>query len=189
MYLEHRLIAMLDVLGFASCIETRSGLERTTAKYSELIALAKGHMFSPKALRGSPGQPESNFEFGQFVFDTLVLVSYPIDIKATYRFIFATNLLMEMFFAETFPLRGSIGIGDFSSTEDGQIFLSNAFKRLRIDEERQQWAGCAILPEAEEIVVSYLLGNVTLDQLLSLPLCTDAPFQRSPKRPSQCVGA
>lgn len=174
-YLENRLIAMLDVLGFAERIQTREGLERTTAQYAQLIARAKGHMFSPKAVPGSPNDPEPNFEYGQFVFDTLVLVSYPLDIKSACRFVFATILLMELFFAEKFPLRGSIGIGDFSADEDAQIFLSNAFKRLRLDEERQQWTGCAILPEAEEIVVSSLLGNIAPDQLpKSAPLhrCT-----------------
>ena len=120
----------------------------------------RGHMFSPKAVPGSLTQPEPNFEYGQFVFDTLVLVSYPLEIKSTYRFIFATILLMEIFFSEKFPLRGSIGIGDFSIDGDAQIFLSNSFKRLRLDEEGQQWTGCVLLPEAEEIVVSSLLGNV-----------------------------
>jgi len=165
MYLEHRLIAMLDVLGFADRIQTREGLELTTARYSELIARAKGHMFSPNAVPGSPNPPEPNFEYGQFVFDTLVLVSHPLDIKSAYRFVFATILLMEVFFSERFPLRGSIGIGDFSIDGDAQIFLSDAFKRLRIDEENQQWTGCVLLPEAEEIVVSSLLGNVQLDKL------------------------
>lgn len=165
MYLENRLIAMLDVLGFASRIQTRDGLESTTAKYAELIGRAKGHMFSPKAVPGSPNRPEPNFEHGQFVFDTLVLVSYPVDIKSAYRFVFAAILLMEIFFDEKFPLRGSIGIGDFCADEVAQIFLSDAFKRLRMDEESQQWAGCALLPEAEEIVVSSLLGNVVPNNL------------------------
>lgn len=122
-------------------------------------------MFSPKALPGSPNQPEPNFEYGQFVFDSLVLVSYPVDIKSAYRFVFATILLMEIFFAEKFPLRGSIGLGDFCTDKNAQIFLSNACKRLRIDEENQQWTGCVLLPEAEEIVVSSLLGNVDPNKL------------------------
>lgn len=158
MYLENRLIAMLDVLGFAERIQTREGLGRTTAQYAELIARAKGHMFSPKAAPGSPNDPEPNFEYGQFVFDTLVLVSYPIDVKSTYRFIFATVLLMELFFAERFPLRGSVGRGDFSVDETVPIFVSDAFKRLRMEETNQQWSGCTILEEVEEIVLPSLLG-------------------------------
>ncbi len=162
---------MLDVLGFASYIQTREGLERTTARYAELISRARGYMFAPKAAPGSPNAPEPNFEYGQFVFDTLVLVSYPVDIKSAYRFIFATVLLMEIFFTEKFPLRGSIGIGDFCTDETVQVFLSSAFKKLRMDEENQQWTGCVLLPEAEEIVVSSLLGNVATQNLLrSSPL-------------------
>lgn len=190
MYLEHRFIAMLDVLGFASRIQTREGLEVTTTKYAELIARAKGHMFSPKAVPGSPNQPEPNFEYGQFVFDTLVLVSYPLDIKSAYRFVFATILLMEIFFSEKFPLRGSIGIGDFSTGGDGQIFLSNAFKRLRLDEESQQWTGCVLLPEAEEIVISSLFGNVAGDALpKSAPLhrCAVPMKSRDSQRVRWCL--
>lgn len=103
MYLENRLIAMLDVLGFAGRIQTREGLQGTAARYAELIERAKRHMFSPQAVPGSPKNPEPNFEYGQFVFDTLVLVSHPIDVKSTCRFIFATILLMDMFFTERFP--------------------------------------------------------------------------------------
>lgn len=158
MYLENRLIAMLDVLGFASRIETRQALQATTSTYAGLIASARAHMFEPKAIPGSPGAPEPNFEFGQFVFDTLVLVSYPVEIKSAYRFIFATTLLMEKFFERSFPLRGAMGIGDFTSNEESGLFLSNAFKRLKMEEDNQRWSGCTVLPEAEDIVVPFLLG-------------------------------
>lgn len=188
MYLENRLIAMIDVLGFSSRIETREGMELTSAKYAELIAQAKEHMFSPKPVLGSPQPPEPNFEYGQFIFDTLVLVSYPTDSEAAYRFIFATILLMERFFAEGFPLRGSIAIGDFCKNEASDVFLSNTFKQLRIDEENQQWTGCVVMPEAEKFVVSSLLGSVVPDTLpRSSPLhhiatprkrLTDEPTER-----------
>jgi len=160
MYLENRLIAMLDVLGFSSRIKTREGMEQMDAKYAQLIDCAKSHMFSPRSVSGSPEPPEPNFEYGSFVFDTLVLVSYPTDIKSTYRFVFATIWLMEKFFAEGFPLRGSIGIGDFCENEKSGIFLSNAFRRLSEDEKDQQWTGCVLLPEADETVVSSLLGVI-----------------------------
>lgn len=160
MYLENRLIAMLDVLGFSSRIKTRECMEQTGDKYAQLIEGAKSHMFSPRPVSGSSEPPEPNFEFGSFVFDTLVLVSYPIDIKTTYYFVFATILLMEEFFAEGFPLRGSIGIGDFCENEKSSIFLSNAFKRLSEDEKNQQWTGCILLPEADETVVRSLLGGL-----------------------------
>jgi len=58
------------------------------------------------AMLESPNAPDHNFEYGEFVFDTLVLASYPTDVKSVYRFIFATSLLMDLFFARRFPLRG-----------------------------------------------------------------------------------
>lgn len=183
MYLENRLIAMLDILGLANRIQTREGLERTTAKYAELIGSARTHMFSPKSVPGSPKEPEPNFEYGQFVFDTIILVSYPVEVKSVYRFVFATILLMEIFFAEKFPLRGSIGKGDFCVDEAVPIFLSNAFKRLRVDEENQQWTGCSLLPEAEEVVISSVFGEVVSKHLpqssplhkMVIPLKEQAP--------------
>jgi hypothetical protein len=134
-------------------------------------------MFSPKAVPGSPNEPESNFEYGQFVFDTLVLVSFPLDIKSIYRFVFATILLMELFFVEKFPLRGSIGKGDFCTNENTQIFLSNAFKRLRINEENQQWSGCILLEEVEELVLSSILGY-SREQALMAKLPRSSPLHR-----------
>lgn len=177
MFLENRLIAMLDVLGLANRLGTKEGLVETTAAYAELIGRAKGHMFSPKAVPGSPSNPEPNFEYGQFVFDTLVLVSYPLDVKSTYRFVFATVLLMELFFAERFPLRGSIGRGNFCTDEKGHIFLSDTFKRLRLFEEKQQWSGCILLEEVEDVVLTSLLGW-SPHQALHVVLPRSAPMHR-----------
>lgn len=190
MYLEGRLIAMLDVLGFAARIETREALESTTKRYSELIAEARRHMFEPKALAGSPNKPLPNFEYGRFVFDTLVLVSYPVEIKATDRFIFATLLLMELFFEAGYPLRGAIGIGDFSTDEEAGLFLSNAFKRLRLEEDNQQWSGCILLPEAEETVVSSLLGPANPERLLrsSALHYLPVPTKTGGTKQSWCLG-
>ena len=159
MHLENRMIAMLDVLGFSNRIRTRPELLQTMEKYAEMIKLAKQHMFSPQTVEGSPNQAEPNFEFGQFVFDTLVLVSHPLDIFSAYRFIFATILLMETFYKEKFPLRGCIGIGDLCIDETSQVFLSDAFKRLRIEEEGQQWSGCVLLEEVEKFVLDAVLGS------------------------------
>jgi hypothetical protein len=67
---------------------------------------------------------------------------------------------MEKFFERSFPLRGAIGIGDFTSDEKSGLFLSNAFKRLKVEEDNQRWSGCTVLPEAEGLVVPFLLGPV-----------------------------
>lgn len=137
MYLENRLIAMLDVLGFSSRIQNPESLKRTTEQYAGLIAEAKEHMFSPAGMPGSPNPPSSNFEYGQFVFDTLVLVSHPLNVHSVAQFVLTTGLLMEKFFEAGYPLRGAIGRGDFCMDDATQIFLSDAFKRLKTEEDRR----------------------------------------------------
>lgn len=83
MYLDNRLIAMLDVLGFSSRIQDPESLKRTTAQYAGLIAEAKEHMFNPAGMPGSPNSPPSNFEYGQFVFDTSLLAGLAQSISCT----------------------------------------------------------------------------------------------------------
>ena len=46
---------------------------------TDLIREAKIYAFGRKAVPGSPAPPSPNFELGEFVFDTLILVSRPID--------------------------------------------------------------------------------------------------------------
>jgi hypothetical protein len=179
MILERRLIAMLDVLGFAGRIGTREALRETTATYAALIDRANKHMFSPAPVAGSPNAPEPNFEYGQFAFDNLVLASYATDIKAAYRFIFATILLMDLFFAERYPLRGCIGIGDLCGDEKGQIVLSDAFKRLDFAGKNQQWMGCILLEDAEGLVLPSLLGY-SQNQAQTARLLRSAPLHWLP---------
>lgn len=175
MYLENRLIAMLDVLGFSSRIQDPESLQKTMAQYAGLITAAQSHMFSPEGVPGSPNTPPSNFEFGQFVFDTLVLVSHPLDVHSVAHFVLTTSLLMEKFFEAGFPLRGAIGKGNFCMDNNTRIFLSDAFKRLKAEEDNQQWTGCTLLPEIEEQVIEALLGEI-----LTNALAISAPIHRVP---------
>ena len=170
---------MLDVLGFAGRLGTREVLRKTTATYAALIDRAKTHMFSPPPIAGSPNTPEPNFEYGQFAFDTLVLVSHATDVKSSYRFVFATLLLMDLFFTERFPLRGCIGVGDVCGKESGQIVLSDAFKRSDHAGKNQQWAGCILLEEAEAMVLPSLLGH-SPDQAQAVRLPRSAPLHWLP---------
>ena len=50
------------------------------------------------------------------------------------------------------------------------VFLSDRFKRLRRDEEEQQWAGCCLLPEAEQTVLDAIFGEVPTDLSSVTPL-------------------
>jgi len=169
---------MLDVLGFADRIQTRHGLEQTTAQYAALIADAKTRVFPEEGVPKTP-KPEPNFEFGQFVFDSLVLVSYPIEPKSVYRFFSATILLMELFFAKRFPLRGAVTKGDFSVDQAAAIFLSDTFKRLRSEEMQQQWSGCSLLEDIEDLALQSLMG-LSREVAATTELSRSSPLHRVP---------
>ena len=158
---------MLDILGFGNQISDKNDLKIITEKYALLISEAQSKIFTPKTMPGSKVASENNFEIGEFVFDTIVLVSYPIGTKSVCKFIFSTIHLMELFFKNNLPLRGSIGVGEYSTDSNNTVFLSNAFKRLSDYEKNQQWTGCILLQEAEDIVISNLLGSIPSDNLKS----------------------
>ncbi len=158
MHLQNRLIAMLDVLGLSSQIQEKSNLPIVIEKYKELISKARNAVFSQDSMPGSEVPKVVNFEVGEFVFDTIILVSLPIDIKSTCNFVLSTIRLMELFSVANMPLRGAIGIGDYCSDESNQIFLSNIFKVLSNEEQNQQWTGCVISPDAEDEIIMNLMG-------------------------------
>jgi hypothetical protein len=157
MYLEGRFIAMLDVLGLSSRIADKSSLRGTAEQYGKLINQARTTAFDPKPMSGS-SKPPTNFEVGEFVFDTLVLVSHPITPHSVGSFIFACTQLLEMFFIEHFPLRGAIAKGDYFTDPESGVFLSNSFKSLNVEGLSQEWTGCTVLPDASSELVEHLLG-------------------------------
>lgn len=160
MHLENRLIAMLDVLGLSSQIEDKKELPKVIATYSKLIKEAREKIFTTDTIHGSLEERNYNFEVGEFVFDTLVLVSYPIDVKSTCQLILSTMQLMKLFATANMPLRGAIGIGDYSCDDETKIFLSDVFKRLSKEEQNQQWAGCVLLNDAEDKIISNVMGVI-----------------------------
>jgi len=160
MYLENRLIAMLDVLGLSNQIEDKNELPKVIEKYNRLIKEAREKVFVNDTLPGSVETRNFNFEVGEFVFDTLVLVSYPIDVKSSCKFILSTLRLMKLFSNENMPLRGAIGIGDYCADDETKIFLSDVFKQLSKEEQNQQWAGCVLMKDAEDQIISNVMGSV-----------------------------
>ena len=159
MYLENRVVAMLDVLGLSNQIKNKSDLLSVTDTYKKLILEAREAVFQNDAMEGSQNPKATNFEVGEFVFDTVVLVSPPITIHSSCNFILSVIRLMEMFAKNNMPLRGAIGIGDYCSDEETQIFLSNIFKQLSSEEQNQQWCGCVLTSEAEKEIISNVMGD------------------------------
>lgn len=160
MYLENRLVAMLDVLGLSNQIKDKDELLSVMETYKKLISEARKAVFRNDTMEGSQTPEVINFEVGEFVFDTIVLVSPPITTHSACSFILSVVRLMELFAKNNMPLRGAIGIGDYCSDEDTQIFLSNIFKRLSSEEQNQQWAGCVLTPEAEQEIILNVMGAI-----------------------------
>jgi hypothetical protein len=145
-------------------------LKAVTEKYALLINEANTRIFSPETIAGSKVKSENNFGIGEFVFDTVVLISHPIEPKSVCKFIFSTILLMQLFFKNNMPLRGAIGVGEYCTDSNNTAFLSNAFKRLSEWEKNQQWTGCTLLEEIEELVITNLLGSKPSDNFKSTPI-------------------
>jgi hypothetical protein len=158
-HLENRMIAMLDVLGLSNQINDRDKLLSVISTYKELISEARHAIFDKETMAGSQSPNVTNFEVGEFVFDTIVLVSPPIESKSISNFILSVIQLMELFGKRNMPLRGAIGIGDYCQDEETNIFLSNIFKSLNKEELNQQWSGCVVLTDAEDQIVHGLIGE------------------------------
>ncbi len=157
LHFENRLIAMLDVLGLSIQIQDKSALPNVIDNYKQLIMEAR-KIQSSSTIPGSKEPEDLGFEIGEFVFDTVVIVSYPVDVKNTCNFIRSIVQLMEKFAKAQMPLRGAIGVGDYCANTEVNVFLSDVFKRLDNEEKRQNWTGCVLLPEVEDQVLSDLVG-------------------------------
>ena len=149
--LENRLIAFLDVLGFSARLEA-GDIDSLYEKYSCFIDEAK-----VKTFYGALGDNEGrkNFDFSQFLFDSIVLVSCPVDyVYNVNNFVASVSFLLELGFKNRLPLRGAISLGDFLYDSERNIFLSERFPELAKFELKQEWAGCSILEAAEQIVLN-----------------------------------
>jgi hypothetical protein len=167
MYLEQRLIAMLDVLGFSNQIDGRERTVDLLDTYTRMIAHARERILVAR----SSDDINRNLDFhvfasAEFVFDTLVLVSLPLNPVNVGAFIGATCSLMGYFARNSLPLRGAVGIGDYASDEKGhgtRIAVSSISKALSSAELRQQWSGCYLLLEHESRIQGHLGESDSLD--------------------------
>lgn len=161
--LEDRLIAFLDVLGFSNLL-TSHPLSEVHIKYSSFIDQAKTKTFF-KTEGDNSGR--TNFAFAQFLSDSLVLVSNPIDdVYHVNSFIAAVHFLLEIGFMNNLPLRGAIGRGNFLVDDERNIFLSERFPELVKLEANQEWTGCVIADSAESIVLESIFGKCTRNDFL-----------------------
>lgn len=160
--LENRLIAFLDVLGFSARLESEE-ISSLHQQYSSFIDEAKSATFFV-AQGDKTGR--KNFDFSQFLFDSVVLVSCPIDdVYNVNNFVSAVSLLLELGFKNRLPLRGAISQGNFLYDQERNIFLSERFPELAKFEVKQEWAGCSVLRHAEQTITSSAMGILEISQM------------------------
>ena len=185
---ENRIIAMLDILGLSVQIKDPKNLPIVLEKYKKLIKQVRETIFFKESISGSKEPYSYNFEIGEFVFDTLVLVSYPIDVKSSCKFVLSVIEIMELFAKQNMPLRGAIGIGDYCVDDETNIFLSNIFKSLSKEETNQRWSGCVLLPENEDMIISNILGTIPeIPKQSDVFHLLDVPNKKSANEKRWCI--
>jgi hypothetical protein len=160
MYLEERLIAMLDILGFSNWIDGRDRTVDLLDTYTRMIAHSRDRILVARSSDEANRELDAHvFASAEFAFDTLVLVSLPLNATNVGAFIGATCTLMGYFARNSLPLRGAVGIGDYASDEKGpgtRIAVSTISKALSSAERLQEWSGCYLLPEYESRILDHL---------------------------------
>ncbi|TGM60092.1 hypothetical protein EHQ94_19810 [Leptospira meyeri] len=181
---------MLDILGMSQNIKTKEDLIYSIDKYSKLILESQKTSYNPPTIKGSKEAALPNFEFFQFVFDTIVIVSREINPQNVSNFLLGLISLMETFFIADYPLRGSISKGSFIYEEDTNIFLSEIFKKLNNFEKIQEWTGCIILEDTIDIILENSLSkkkiwpNLKRANIIHL---YDIPFKNNESKLLPCL--
>jgi hypothetical protein len=165
--LNNRLVAFLDVLGFSRLLETKA-LNEVHEQYSSFIDQAKTMTFY-QTVGDNTGR--TNFTFAQFLSDSLVVVSNEIDdVYNVNSFIAAIHYLLEIGFINRLPLRGAIGKGDFLVDDDRNIFMSKCLPSLVRLEGEQDWSGCVIMEDCENIILENIFGKCRREDFSGLQL-------------------
>lgn len=158
--LDNRLIAFLDVLGFSNRMNAESSVE-VVQQYVQFIAEANSQIFSDVS-NIETNTSSGNFATTKFVFDSIVLISHPLDKPDSVgKFILATIALMEQGFQNKLPLRGAITLGDYVESVEQGVFVSSSFKELFTEEQHHEWSGCCVLEKATACVLLGLHGTQT----------------------------
>lgn len=157
-----RLVAFLDVLGFSAKIE-QNQLEGLYQNFAEMVDNIKD-----KAILSSVEHngARSNFEIAQFMSDSLVLVSNPIDdILNVNNFIAAVSEIMMLGLKAGFPFRGAISVSDVVFDDTRNIFLATKLPDIVRFEGQQEWVGCVVLDDAKEHVLQAAFGSTAENRM------------------------
>ena len=154
--LKARHIAFLDLLGFSHRLES-TPLENIHLEYAALMDEAQSRVFDSA---DTSGQPNHNFAFARFLFDSLVVVSNPTEEETgalnTFKFISSVSWLLQIGIERGMPFRGCLSHGDVLDDSARGVILSPAFPELVIAEKDFNWSGAVVLPRAVEPIFAGL---------------------------------
>jgi len=158
--LGNRLVAFFDVLGFSKNIQEHS-LDGIHKKLSTFIDEADKHVFSSNETKPDNSKSiRENFEVKIFAFDSIFLVSKPLDEShSASNFITATVHLMKVAGKHGFALRGAIDLDEVLYDKSRGIVLSKAQPSLVFLEKVQEWCGCCFTNKAFDHVFPELMST------------------------------
>jgi hypothetical protein len=150
-----RLIGFFDILGFSTRVQNMSP-EEVHALYARLIDHARDRLLGPIDISQHGDTRVTNLAFVQFLFDSLVVVSHPIDLAEPDphgpNFVTTCLTIMGHSFGLHLPLRGCIGLGELLHDPQRGLFLSKVFPNIVAGEKAQCWSGCFLLEEAAAVL-------------------------------------
>lgn len=183
---KQRLIALFDILGFGSRLKSEP-LADLRRQLRTLIRSIRSEAVTNIATN-MPSEDDDNLESARFVFDSVVLVSLPLDDpRNAQKFVYACIRMLEIGFVHRLPFRGSITIGDLFTDEETGLLLGDQFPELRDAEQMQDWVGCFIHTQAIDAVFTGL-GSDSKERLQSEPTAShaiiwhDVPIKKSFER-------
>jgi hypothetical protein len=165
---RNRLVALFDILGFTSRLNT-DDLASIRKELRLFIRTIRSEAFTNTA-RNNPAADIDNLEVARFVFDSVVLISHNInDSRNVHNFVFACIRLLELGFVYRFPFRGSIALGDVFTDEETGLILGPQLATLRDAERMQDWSGCFLHPPAAVVACESIIGTKDFDRTTRTP--------------------
>lgn len=183
--IEGRLVAFLDVLGFSAKLR-EVPLNELFDTFAKVVDDIKTKTLTQVQ---TDQEGRTNFEFSQFMSDSLILVSHPInDPYNVNNFIMAVSEIMQMGFKAYFPFRGAITLSDVIFDDQRNIFLANKFPDVVKFEGQQEWTGCVILDEAREAVdFGHTISEPPQNRVTDLLHLVEVPLKNGQSRAMACV--
>lgn len=154
--LGNRLICFFDILGFSKMLETRDTLS-LLEDVNKFINLVKAEHYGEIGLKNTLN---SNFDKSFIAFDSILLVSHPIDDPANIsKFVLSCISLIQKAGISGFFLRGAIELDEVFYSEKNNVILSKAQPILLKCEKNQEWVGCGITNKAMEVIKPILIPD------------------------------